>query len=374
MNVLIVASWFPTVTMPVAGIFIAEQARALATQHEVTVLAPEVGGQRHLLRCVSEDSRGFRVVRVAIRPRRFIFHLAYAWSIVREIRAGQFDLVHAHVTLPAGFAAVVAGLFTGKPVVVTEHRSPFDAFMQRPVDRFKVRFALSRAAAVIPTNLGLELKMRRYGVRRPTHIVRNNIDTELFACRPMRERRDGRFRLIFVGRLNDDQKNLPGLLRALAHLQRAQGERYLLKVIGGGELQPSFEKLATDLGIRNACEFVGTRDKREIARSLAESDVFVLSSFHENCPSVVAEAQAVGRPVVVTRCGGAEEMITQETGRTVPVGDDLALAEAIVEVCSNLDAFQPERIALHAKTSFGDEAIVRQLTEIYDSVLRGQCS
>jgi glycosyltransferase involved in cell wall biosynthesis len=309
------------------------------------------------------------VIRVGIPARNLLHHLDYARAVAREIKAGGFDLVHAHVTLPGGFAAVLAGMWTHRPVVITEHRSPFDAFMQTAKDRFKVRFALSRAAAVIPTNHGLEAKMRHYGIRRPLSIVRNNIDTKLFAFSPKPPRADDRYHLIFVGRLNDNQKNLPALLRALALLKQRNGERYHLKIIGGGELQAEYEGMAREFGIYHLCEFAGARGKVEIARALAASDLFVLPSFHENCPSVVAEAQAVGRPVVVTICGGSEELISPQTGKAAPVDDHVALAEAITDICRNLDSYQPEAISAYAVSRFGDEAIVDQLTQIYESVL-----
>jgi glycosyltransferase involved in cell wall biosynthesis len=369
MKVLIVATWFPSPDSPVAGTFIAEQARALAARHQVTVLAPAVGAAASArTRAVGTDGP-YPVIRVNVPARSLVHHLDYARAVAQEIKAGDFDIAHAHVTLPGGFAAVLAGMLTRRPVVITEHRSPFDAFMQTARDRFKVRFALTRAAAVIPTNYGLEARMRHYGIRRPLYIVRNNIDTRLFACSPKPPRTDDCFRLIFVGRLNDEQKNLPALLRALRLLKQRHGDRYLLKIIGGGELQAGYEQMARELGIFHLCEFAGAQNKAEIARSLAASDLFVLPSFHENCPSVVAEAQAVGRPAVVTVCGGSEELIAPHTGIAVPVNDHLALADAINRVCENLDSYHPEAISAYAVSRFGDEAVVSQLTQIYESVL-----
>jgi len=295
--------------------------------------------------------------------------LRCAWAVAREIRSGGYDLAHAHVTLPGGFAAVLAGMFTGRPAIITEHMNPFSNFMRTAGDRMKVRFALMRAAAVIPTNHGLEAIWRDYGFRRPMQIVRNNVNTEVFAFSPKRPRTDDLNRLIFVGRLNDDQKNLTALLKALVLLSKRDRGCYRLKIIGGGGLQAGYEHLAQDLGVLHLCEFVGEQCKSYIADALAASDLFVLPSFRENCPCVVGEAQAVGRPVVVTSCGGSEELVTPQTGLVVPVDDHAALADAIQHICHNLDSYRPEEISAYAQSRFGDDTLVDHLTKIYESVV-----
>jgi glycosyltransferase involved in cell wall biosynthesis len=106
-----------------------------------------------------------------------------------------------------------------------------------------------------------------------------------------------------------------------------------------------------------------------VARDLAACDLLVLPSFYENCPVVVAEAMAAGRPVIVTKCGGPEEMVTPESGMVVPVDDADALAAAIRAVCRNLDAYTPENIAAYARSRFGEHVVVDQLTRIYESLL-----
>jgi glycosyltransferase involved in cell wall biosynthesis len=64
--------------------------------------------------------------------------------------------------------------------------------------------------------------------------------------------------------------------------------------------------------------------------------VFALSSRWEGFGNVVAEALAVGTPVVSTDCesGPAEILDQGKYGRLVPVGDSQALAEGILEVLS----------------------------------------
>lgn len=79
-------------------------------------------------------------------------------------------------------------------------------------------------------------------------------------------------------------------------------------VISGEELQNSI----TDLGFR-----------KDIPKVLAATDIFVLPSIlPDSFPTVILEAMASGLPVVATRSGGAEEMVTEGvTGFLIPIGD-----------------------------------------------------
>ena len=77
--------------------------------------------------------------------------------------------------------------------------------------------------------------MRKYGISRPIHIIPNLIDTNRFVLCPKPPRVDDDYHLLFVGRLNTDQKNLPALLRAmslLAHKNQNNGKSYRLKISG----------------------------------------------------------------------------------------------------------------------------------------------
>ena len=62
-------------------------------------------------------------------------------------------------------------------------------------------------------------------------------------------------------------------------------------------------------------------------------DVLVLPSHQEPFGTVLAEAMAVGTPVVATRVGGLPEVVDDGvTGRLVAPGDPAQLAAAVLEV------------------------------------------
>jgi glycosyltransferase involved in cell wall biosynthesis len=113
------------------------------------------------------------------------------------------------------------------------------------------------------------------------------------------------------------------------------------------KLRTDLMALATQLGIAEDVVLPGF-----VANPfayMARAAVFVLSSVWEGLPSVLIEALACGCPVVSTNClgGPAEILANGEYGPLVPVGDDAALADAILWVLST----PPDRNRLRARAA-----------------------
>lgn len=368
-RLLVVASWFPDESSKVAGIFVAEQARALFARHDVSVVVPLLGAPHGTAGRVEDTSRyPFPVVRLATVASGSGTTLRAGLSLAGEVRRQKPDLLHAHVTLPAGLLSVLAGLMHQIPVVVTEHIGPFSLLMRTWRDRAKVRFALKHAQAVVPVASGLAKQMKGFGIRRELEVIPNLVDAKRFAFKPPRVRCDGAVRLVFVGRLNDQVKNLPCLVRALSEVVREGKLQCRLRVVGGGQREQEAKQLASQLGVSSLCEFAGELDNESVAEALAASDIFVLPSLFENCPVALLEALAIGRPAIVSACG-AREWVTPETGVVVPVDDPSALASAIEDMGLNLGRYSAAQISRYAHERFSDEVIVERLTGIYERVL-----
>ena len=81
---------------------------------------------------------------------------------------------------------------------------------------------------------------------------------------------------------------------------------------------------------------------------LAQAQLFVLASHREGLPLVVIEAGAAGVPVVCTRTTGSQELISDKiTGRLVEIGDEPALAEAMIDLLSHPEEAQRLAVRFH---------------------------
>lgn len=134
--------------------------------------------------------------------------------------------------------------------------------------------------------------------------------------------------ILAAGRLVE-QKDYPTLLHAFARL-RLQRSVHLV-ILGEGRLLPELKKLVTELNIAEDVDFHGFATNPYCF--MARCSVFVLSSAWEGFANVVAEALACGAQVVSTDCkSGPEEILANgQYGQLVPVGDDVALADAILK-------------------------------------------
>jgi glycosyltransferase involved in cell wall biosynthesis len=126
-----------------------------------------------------------------------------------------------------------------------------------------------------------------------------------------------------------NQKDFPTLIRAFAELRGKKEAR--LMILGRGRLKDRMLKLASQLGIENDLCLPGFIDRPYAY--MANADIFVLSSAWEGSPNVLVESMAVGTPVVSTDCpsGPREILRGGELGRLVPVGDQSALASAMLD-------------------------------------------
>ncbi|TCO81619.1 glycosyltransferase involved in cell wall biosynthesis [Plasticicumulans lactativorans] len=133
--------------------------------------------------------------------------------------------------------------------------------------------------------------------------------------------------ILGAGRLTE-QKDFATLLRAFAQVQAAYPAR--LVILGEGRERKALEALAGSLGLRERLLLPGF-DPNPYAW-MCRARLFVLSSAWEGSPNVLTEALALGVPSVATDCpsGPREILDGGRYGALVPVGDDAALARAML--------------------------------------------
>lgn len=113
------------------------------------------------------------------------------------------------------------------------------------------------------------------------------------------------FNLISVGKL-DPQKGFDRLIRIHARLIR-EGIANHLYLVGSGPQASELKQLVLDLDVSGTVHFLGYQSNPY--KYVSRSDLFVCSSRFEGLSTAVTEALILGRPVVSTRCSGAEELL-----------------------------------------------------------------
>lgn len=144
--------------------------------------------------------------------------------------------------------------------------------------------------------------------------------------------------ILAVGRFNDPRKNPDLLLNAYAEVRRRTPTPVRLQLAGSGEPDPKFWRRVRELAYSSDVNFHMKPSKAELAEYYRGAACFALSSDEEGLGIVVLEAMASAVPVVATRCGGPDGIISDGVdGFLVQTGDAQAMAERILQLLSDAD-------------------------------------
>ncbi len=129
------------------------------------------------------------------------------------------------------------------------------------------------------------------------------------------------------------RKDFTTLIRAFARV-RAQ-RRCRLVILGKGRQHEELPALARELGVAEDVDLAGFQSNPYAF--MQHAALFAFTSRWEGLGFVVIEALAVGTPVVSTDCPSGPREILQDGryGPLVPVGDDEAMAQAMVQTLDN---------------------------------------
>lgn len=299
--------------------------------------------------------------------------------LVRRLRRRfDFDLIHAHFSYPDGVAACALGRRYGVPVVVTEHVPWIPWMTQLPHVYRQAAWAARAADAMVPVSQHVRrtiLEVLGDDVN-PAESIPLVVDGEVFRPGPQPPRRPSQ--LLFVGAVRR-VKGVDLLIEALALVRRERPDARL--VIAGDGFYRSYRQeaermlaRARALGLGDAIDVVGGRPPAEIAALMRESAVLVVPGREESFSAVTIEALACGTPVVATRCGGPEELLTPALGRLVPREDPVALAAALADVLGEPERYPAESLRSAAIERYGHDAVASRLEQCYAAVMEGRRS
>jgi glycosyltransferase involved in cell wall biosynthesis len=288
--------------------------------------------------CDAVERLGHEVQRVVIDTRA---HGAlrtpakYATLAARAIRHTRgVDVIYAHYLFPTGAIAAAAGRLMSRPWVITAHGQDVRN-LQNPRLRALTAGPVRDAAAVIAVSRFLAAELRASGLALPPVSIANmGVDVDRF--QPA-DRAAARARLglaagplvLAVGGLTE-RKNPLRLLQAFHHVRLAHPDARLA-FVGQGPLGGAILAGAERLGIGDAVMMPGALPNTAIPDWFAACDVLALPSLVEPLGIVALEALASGRPVAVTRVGGAVEVVGRG-GVTVDPTRPASIARGLLQL------------------------------------------
>jgi glycosyltransferase involved in cell wall biosynthesis len=275
--------------------------------------------------------------------------------------AGEFDIVHTHHVRPGakvGYHALGTSM--------THVNGQYGHIHYTLDERLRNLPSLLLADHIIycsKATAGSYNALERLVKHRATeHVVHFGVNIDI--VEPFRATIDEPTTVVTAARLIP-RKNLSVLVRALDHV-----DGLTLRIIGDGPHRDALEAETRATGVSSRVEFVGHLERRAVYRELADADVFALPSHGEGFCLAVAEAMAVGLPVVVSDIPTFHEVVGS-SGVYVDRTDPKALAAALANLRDDpTDARRRgEQNRARIFDQFTLERCVREYRDIYRATL-----
>lgn len=274
---------------------------------------------------------------------------------------GKPDVLHAHVTAPAGYATCVVGKKYGIPVVTTEHTALLERFFNKePYKKYGLEVLKNSYYTVVSKYMkDITLKYTK-----ECDILPNQVDTSLFQNDIKREIKE-EFRIVSVCALRDGKGIDYGIKAVKSLVDKGINIHY--DVIGDGFKEEYFRSVAKELGMEEHVTFLGRKSKQEISEHLKKCHALLISSDIESFGIPAIEALASGLPVITTDCLGVPSFIDDSCGVVCRVNDDVDMAEKVKYVIDNYSKFDKSHM-MEVANQFSEENVVRKAKEIYEKI------
>lgn len=277
------------------------------------------------------------------------------WKLIRIVRRGRYDIIHAHSS-KAGFIGRQAALFDSRARVVY---SPHGFYFLNFENRFKLTvFKFIERLAGLSTDMLIalsrgereaalrekivapkRLQLIENGIAQVANVPRNEARSLLGVAQD----------IPVVGTISrfTPQKAPMDIIEAVASLIQGRSNLQFLW-FGDGELRQEVEAEIARRGLGANIRLLGYRSD---ARSLLPAlDVFILASRWEGLPYTIMETMDAGVPVVATDVIGTQDFIDSgRNGVLIPPGYPGRLASAVNDLLT-----RPEYAVMIANNAASD--------------------
>ncbi len=287
-------------------------------------------GRANAVLLARSGRRAYARARQAIEEARILqgqraFARFAAWAY--ELQQRGVTHLHAHFATEGAAVARAFAALTGLPYSVTVHAYDLflypdmlsavlpDAAFVVTVSRYNKDYILNSCPDVDPARI---------------HVLHPWVDLETFQPVSLPE---GPLLVRSVGPPGE-KKGHADLLEACRLLQE-QGVDFTCRIIGEGPLREELEVRIAEHDLQDRVQLLGAQPHAVVRQALSECNVFALACVvaedgdRDGMPVSLAEAMALGVPVVSTDIVGLPELVQDGAGLLVPPRDAEALADAL---------------------------------------------
>lgn len=243
-------------------------------------------------------------------------------------------------------------------------RPPVVSWMHASIHAFREKSLLHYADAHLAISTGIRDQLTSLGIHQPITTVFNPVDIDGVKTLP----RPKEPKFAYVGRLDNRQKRIDVLLKALAQTTQHQWTLELVGDVGVADTDgvAQLQRMADELGLSERIHWAGWQ--RDPWRYLEEVTALILPSDWEGFGMVLVEALARGVPVIASNCfTGPSDIVTHgRNGWLFSPGDVDALRNILTLILSGDIKLPTPAVCVESAQRFAAPTVV----ENFASALR----
>lgn len=390
MKLYVIPSWYPSKLNPASGTFFVDSADILARAgYDVVIIANVLHPFKKLPRYhqlpgktyppgMESGLLTYRLEAINLRPKL----VKKRFQVYKKSLTGQFErvleqqgppaVVLIHSSLWAGAALAERLSSEAIPFIVVEHRKAFllpDGFSDFQKRCVQTTYRYARKIVAVSSALETQILRIFPDAQGKTTTIHNPVTIQNIRRVVPVQKTGADFIFIAVCLLRAE-KRIDILINAFARLVKLDVP-VKLKLVGDGPLRSSLERLTRRLDLGDRIEFLGYLSREQVTGELQKSDCLVLPSEVETFGLALIEGMATGLPVIATRCGGPQDIVTEETGLLVPVNDEAALCRVMRTIMDNYGNYEPEKIRRYVIEKFGEQTYAAAFKAVFDELVSG---
>lgn len=253
---------------------------------------------------------------------------------------GDFREFHAHFVDRAATISMIAGWLLKKPYSLSVHAAA-DIYVQPVILREKILRA-RHVATCTQRNKEQVVSIVGEDLRDKITHVPHGLDLDAYRPDLVEPGTQAEPLILSVGQLAE-RKGFVQLLRA-CRLLLDRGQMFRCRIVGQGPQQQVLEDLIVELELQGNVQLCGALPHEEVVKMYREAALFVLPCIQtkdgdvDGVPNVLAEAMAMGVPVISTAVSAIPELVVdQQSGLLVPPDAPRELADAMQRVLRSPD-------------------------------------
>ncbi|ADN49869.1 glycosyltransferase family 4 protein [Vulcanisaeta distributa] len=388
MRIVLLTTDYPPYSGGGIGTFTYELSKGLETfGNEVFIIS-----KKHMINYNSQSLNEYFLTSPAIPPKDIWFYITRSYSITKLVKGLKPDVIH-DVSGVTGYLPWISKI---APTIVTVHGTPllgrirllmggedrirsilFDLTHSIPARLVQIitkpdikYIVFASKSALWDSLIGLDDKAKN-GLLKKVHVVYNGVNINWLRDIAKSTTHVENYSVVFIGRLME-YKGVKWLVRAF-RLVVNELSKAKLHIVGDGPIYRDIKDLVNKLDLENNVIMHGSLPRTEAMKVLAQSMVLTHPSLAEGFGIVIAEAYAMGKPVITHKSTYSYELVA-ETGAGLMVNtlNEREYADALIQLLTDENLYRKlSQRALEVSERFSMENMVKGYLKVYSKAING---